>query len=279
MRKAENKIIRRRMASAWISMLISITLVLMLVGVATLLMVNARSISDYFRENMAVSVVLKTEVSDADASAFEKALAGKPFVKGTRLISREQGTAEMAALLGDDFLTAFSETPVPVSIDLTLKPEYVSKDSLAKIESIVGEEPLVDEVVYQSSLVEALNENLNKVTLVLAVLTALLLFIAAIVGVGLVALVMYLFKWLGSMQQSGNINVYKSAVGCQGKVYLTIPAARSGEGKVQITINNSVREYNAVTDGDEIKNGTAIKVTEVLNDSTLLVEELNSLII
>ena len=109
--------------------------------------------------------------------------------------------------------------------------------------------------------------------------TALLLFIAAIVGVGLVALVMYLFKWLGSMQQSGNINVYKSAVGCQGKVYLTIPAARSGEGKVQITINNSVREYNAVTDGDEIKNGTAIKVTEVLNDSTLLVEELNSLII
>lgn len=109
--------------------------------------------------------------------------------------------------------------------------------------------------------------------------TALLLFIAAIVGAGLVALVMYLFKWLGSMQQSGNINVYKSAVGCQGKVYLTIPAARSGEGKVQITINNSVREYNAVTDGDEIKNGTAIKVTEVLNDSTLLVEELNSLII
>ena len=88
-----------------------------------------------------------------------------------------------------------------------------------------------------------------------------------------------LFKWLGSMQQSGNINVYKSAVGCQGKVYLTIPAARSGEGKVQITINNSVREYNAVTDGDVIKNGTAIKVTEVLNDSTLLVEELNSLII
>ena len=178
MRKAENKIIRRRMASAWISMLISITLVLMLVGVATLLMVNARSISDYFRENMAVSVVLKTEVSDADAAAFEKALAGKPFVKGTRLISREQGTAEMAALLGDDFLTAFSETPVPVSIALTLKPEYVSKDPLAKTESIVGEDPLVDEVAYQSSLVEALNENLNKVTLVLAVLTALLLFIS-----------------------------------------------------------------------------------------------------
>ena len=166
------------MAFAWISMLISITLVLVLVGIATLLLVNARSISDYFRENVAVSVVLKTDVSDADAAAFEKALSGKSFVKGTQLISREQGTAEMAALLGEDFLEAFGETPVPVSIDLKLKPEYVSKDSLEIVKAEIGESPLVDEVVYQSSLVEALNENLNRVSLILAVLTGLLLFIS-----------------------------------------------------------------------------------------------------
>ncbi|MBO7544941.1 MAG: permease-like cell division protein FtsX [Bacteroidales bacterium] len=166
------------MAFAWISMLISITLVLVLVGIATLLLVNARSISDYFRENVAVSVVLKTDVPDADAAAFEKALSGKSFVKGTHLISREQGTAEMAGLLGEDFLEAFGETPVPVSIDLKLKPEYVSKDSLEIVKAEIGESPLVDEVVYQSSLVEALNENLNRVSLILAVLTGLLLFIS-----------------------------------------------------------------------------------------------------
>ena len=166
------------MAFAWISMLISITLVLVLVGIATLLLVNARSISDYFRENVAVSVVLKTDVPDADAAAFEKALSGKSFVKGTQQISREQGTAEMAALLGEDFLEAFGETPVPVSIDLKLKPEYVSKDSLEIVKAEIGESPLVDEVVYQSSLVEALNENLNRVSLILAVLTGLLLFIS-----------------------------------------------------------------------------------------------------
>ena len=108
---------------------------------------------------------------------------------------------------------------------------------------------------------------------------ALLILVAVVVGVALVALVMYLFKWLSSMQQAGNINVYKSAVGCQGKVYLPIPAARSGEGKVQITINNAVREYSAVTDGDAIRTGAQIKVTEVLDAETLLVEELNSLII
>lgn len=109
--------------------------------------------------------------------------------------------------------------------------------------------------------------------------TALLFILAALVGVALVALVMYMFKWLSGMQQSGNINIQKQAVGCQGKVYLTIPAERNGLGKVQISINNSVREYDAITDGDAIPTGKAIKVVEVINNSTLLVEELNSLII
>ncbi|MBQ6578848.1 MAG: NfeD family protein [Bacteroidales bacterium] len=109
--------------------------------------------------------------------------------------------------------------------------------------------------------------------------TGLLFFIAAIIGVILVAIVMYLFKWLSTMQQSGTINIYKSAIGCQGTVYLTIPGERQGEGKVQITINNAVREYYAQTDGDTIKTGKPIKITEVINEHTLLVEELVSLII
>ena len=109
--------------------------------------------------------------------------------------------------------------------------------------------------------------------------TGLLIILAVLVGIGLVVAVMYLFKWLSSMQQSGNINVYKAAAGCQGKCYLTIPGERAGEGKVQITIQGAVREYNAVTDGDTIKTGTPIKVVETINANTLLVEELNSYII
>ena len=109
--------------------------------------------------------------------------------------------------------------------------------------------------------------------------TALLIVISVLVGVALVVAVMYLFKWLSSMQQSGNINVYKSAVGCQGKCYLRIPGERGGEGKVQITIQGAVREYNAVTDGDDIKTGASVKVLEAIDGNTLLVEELNSYII
>ena len=109
---------------------------------------------------------------------------------------------------------------------------------------------------------------------------ALLMLIAFAVGAAIVFAVMMMFKGLSKMQQSGNINVFESAVGCSGKVYLTVPDERKGQGKVQININNSVREYDALTDSeDDLKTGTSIKVTEVLDASTLLVEEINSLII
>ena len=108
---------------------------------------------------------------------------------------------------------------------------------------------------------------------------ALVLLLAFVVGVALVTVVMLMFKWLAGMQQSGNINVYKSAAGCHGKVYLTIPGERHGTGKVQITINGAVREYDAVTDCDSIPTGAQIKVVEVVDSSTLLVEPLEPLII
>jgi hypothetical protein len=107
--------------------------------------------------------------------------------------------------------------------------------------------------------------------------TGLLILVSVIIGVALVAAVMYLFKWLAGMQQSGNINLQKSAAGCEGKVYLTIPALRGGAGKVQITINGAVREYDAVTESEEpLKTGASIRVVDVIDASTLLVEETNT---
>lgn len=109
---------------------------------------------------------------------------------------------------------------------------------------------------------------------------ALLMVIAFVAGAILVAAVMLMFKWLSKMQQSGNIDVMRDAEGCNGKVYLTVPAERAGTGKVQITINGAVREYDAVTDSEQdLKTGKAIKVVEAIDNSTLLVEELDSLII
>ena len=106
---------------------------------------------------------------------------------------------------------------------------------------------------------------------------ALRIVVSVVIGMALVVAVMYLFKWLAGMQQSGNINLQKSAAGCEGKVYLTVPAARGGEGKVQITIGGAVREYNAVTESETpLKTGTPIRVVDALNANTVLIEENNS---
>lgn len=178
MAKGEKRTVRRRIVNAYISSVISISLVLLLVGVAGLLLVNARSVSDYFKENMQVSVMLNPDVSDDRASGFQSELEMMPFIRSTEFISKEQGAEEMSELLGEDFLKVFDTAPIPVSIDVTLDAAYVSADSLEVVRKTILASPLVDEVVYQQSLVEALNANLSKISSVLAVFIVLLLFIS-----------------------------------------------------------------------------------------------------
>ena len=173
-----NKIMRRRLANAYLSSVISISLVLLLVGLASMLLVNAKSISDYFKENMQVSVMMKQNVSEEKALGFKTKLDKERYIKSSVFVSKEQGQREMADLLGEDFLDVFETSPIPVSIDVTLNADYVSADSLEVVRAEIAKSPLVDEVVYHRSLVDALNANLSKISLVMGVFIALLLFIS-----------------------------------------------------------------------------------------------------
>ena len=178
MSSADNKLMRRRLANAYLSSVISISLVLLLVGVAAMLLVNARGVSDYFKENMQVTVMMKQSVSDEVAMDFQADLEKERFIRQTLFVSKEQGMREMADMLGDDFLDVFETSPIPVSIDVTLKADYVSADSLEMVRNEIALSPIVDEVVYQSSLVDALNANLSKISAILGIFIALLLFIS-----------------------------------------------------------------------------------------------------
>ena len=178
MGKTDNKIMRRRLMNAYLSSVISISLVLLLVGIASLLMVNAKGVSDYFKENMQVSVMMKQSVSDEDALKFKESLDGERYIKKTVFISKEQGQRELAQQLGEDFLDVFETSPIPVSIDVTLEADYVSADSLEVVRAEISKSSLVDEVIYQKSLVDALNANLSRISLILGVFIALLLFIS-----------------------------------------------------------------------------------------------------
>ncbi len=178
MSKGENKIMKRRLANAYLSSVISISLVLLLVGVASMLLVNAKSVSDYFKENMQVSVLLKDSVSEEKARSFAEQLQQKAYIKTTTYISKEQGQMELAQMLGEDFLDIFETSPVPASVEITLDADYVSSDSLQVVKNDISKSSLVAEVNYQGSLVDALNANLSRISLVLAFFIILMLFIS-----------------------------------------------------------------------------------------------------
>lgn len=178
MGKQENKIMRRRLRNAYLSSIISISLVLLLVGVASLLLVNAKAISDYFKENMQVSVMLKQTIDESEGLKYKEELDKQPFIRSSAFVSREQGRYEMEQLLGEGFLDVFETAPIPVSIDITLNAEYVSADSIEVVKARILDSQFVEEVVYQRSLVDALNANLSKISMVLSIFIALLLFIS-----------------------------------------------------------------------------------------------------
>ena len=178
MSKGENKIMRRRLANAYLSSVISISLVLLLVGIASMLLVNARSVSDYFKENMQVSVLMKDSVPEEKAMSFSESLLEERYIKTATFISKEQGQMELAELLGEDFVDIFETSPIPASVEITLDADYVSSDSLEVVKAEISRSPLVAEVNYQGSLVDALNANLSKISLILAFFIGLMLFIS-----------------------------------------------------------------------------------------------------
>ena len=110
--------------------------------------------------------------------AFRSVIDSIPGVRQTTLIPVEQGVREMSELLGEDFLNVFEISPIPVSIDVSLNADHVWADSIDVIRKEILTSPLVDEVVYQQSLVDKLNTNLGKISMVLGIFIALLLFIS-----------------------------------------------------------------------------------------------------
>ena len=180
MAKSENNILYRRLLRSYFSSVISISLVLFLVGMAGVLIVNARSVSNYFKENITVTAVLSVEADDADASALADELERAGYIKDVKIITKEEGVEEMKEILGEDFMDVFEVNPVPASLELQISADYISTDSLSVIEEALYAYPAVDDVVYQQSLVELLNANLERIGLIIGVFVLLLLFISVV---------------------------------------------------------------------------------------------------
>ena len=183
MNSRSKNIVQRRLVRSYITSVISISLVLVLIAAAGVFAANAGGVARWFKENMAVSVLLKQSATEQEGRSLAEELSRRPYVKESRFISKEEGAEEMKGLLGEDFLSVFETSPLPISIDLRLDGDFITRDSLERIKTALLANPRVEEVVYQESLVETLNANLGRIGLVLGVVIVLLLVISfALIG-------------------------------------------------------------------------------------------------
>lgn len=169
---------KSRLAGSYLTLVISVSLVLFLLGVLGLIVINARELSDYFRENLSFSVILHDEAKEADIRMLQKDLDAKPYVKSTKYVSKDDAAAKMKEDLGEDFVSFLGDNPLPPSIDVYLYAGYTSPDSVSKIEKYVSAYPFVQEVYYRESLLILINENVRKISVFLLVISTFLFIIA-----------------------------------------------------------------------------------------------------
>jgi cell division transport system permease protein len=178
LKKKEKDQSRARLRGSYLTLVVSISLVLFLLGVLGLVLINARGLSDYFRESLSFSVMLDEEAKEADIRMLQKDLDAKPYVKSTEYISKDAAAAKLKQDLGEDFVNFLGYNPLSPSIDVYLYAGYTSPDSVTKIEKYIHEYPFVKDVYYQESLLYLINENVRKISLFLLVISLFLFLIA-----------------------------------------------------------------------------------------------------
>ncbi len=178
MKNKETGYSKTKLRSSYLTLVISVSLVLFLLGVLGLVLLNARELSDYLRESLSFSIILDDEAKEPDVRMLQKDLDAKPYVKSTEYVSKEAAAVKMKKDLGEDFINFLGDNPLPPTIDVFLHAGYTSPDSVAKIEKYVRLYPFVKEVYYQESLLFLINENVKKISLFLLIISTFLFLIA-----------------------------------------------------------------------------------------------------
>lgn len=157
---------------------ISTTLVLLLLGLVVFFALTAHNLSVYVRENISFSVLISDDMKEADILKFQKKLNKEPFVKGSEYISKKQALAEQTEAMGTDPEEFLGYNPFTASIEVKLHSEYANSDSIAKIEKFIRKESNIQDVLYRKELIDAVNENIRNISLVLLTLAVVLTFIS-----------------------------------------------------------------------------------------------------
>jgi len=165
---------RSRYGLQAVTLCISTALVLILLGLVVLTGLTGYNLSSEVKENLRVTMMLGQDMTNTEAQQLCKKLKGRPFIKQMEYVSKEQALKEAVKELGSDPTEFVGGNPFTASIDLTLIADYANNDSLAWITKELKAIPKVTEISYQKDLVEVVNKNLAKISLILLCLAVLL---------------------------------------------------------------------------------------------------------
>ena len=192
----DNKLARKALRSSNISTIISISLVLFLIGSLGLLLINAKQLSDYLKENVILTVMMKQEASDADIQNLKKQLEGNAFIKEVSYISSEQAAEQLKQELGEDFNTFLGFNPLLPLMEIKLKPDYTEENNILQLKDFISKNNIVKEVYFQESLLDAINKNIRNISLIILGFSAVLFFIAGALINNTIRLALYAKRML-----------------------------------------------------------------------------------
>jgi len=201
MAKSTGGISRYRLGSSYVTLVVSVSLVLFLLGILGMVLINARQLSDYFRESLSFTIMLKEDAREADIRMLQKELDAKPYVKLTRYVSKDVAAMNLREELGEDFLDFLGYNPLMPTIDVYLLAEYTQPDSVIKIEKVISEYPVVDELYYQESFLNLINDNFRRISVFLLVISFLLFLIALTIINNTIRLSIYSKRFLINTMQ------------------------------------------------------------------------------
>jgi cell division transport system permease protein len=173
-----DKYTSRTLQSSSITTIVSLSLVLFMLGLLAIIILNTRKLSDNVKENIGFQIILNDNAKEVDVQHLTKTLDASDYVKSTEFITKEEAAKRLQTDLGEDFINFLGYNPLLSSINVHLKAEYANTDSLTWIEKDMLDTKLVKEVIYQKSLVSLINENVQKISLVILGFSGLLMIIA-----------------------------------------------------------------------------------------------------
>ena len=168
----------RKGKSAYFVPTISISLVLIVVGMLVFILLNARAVSDHVKRNIGFAVIVKDNTNEVEIKRVHKILDTQPYVYTSKYITKEQAAKSFKKEMGEDFERILGANPLLPSIEIKLNPAYANNDSLAMIEKGLARFDIIHEVYYQKSMIESINENIRRITIIFLIVGAVLVLIS-----------------------------------------------------------------------------------------------------